>query len=222
MMPMTAFRTFRSHWRRHAARPGVADGFVMPFVAACAVALLSACGSAPTRPSSDWVGLPPEQLVSEILAAGEPLPGELDVRPLRDPMVEDLIARADQAVAQHRIDEAAADLDKALALSPQDPALLQTRAEVAVLQRDLAHAAELSRRAYDLGAKVGPLCRREMMTVRQWIAQQQGRLLRLASDNALKGEKLAAWERDSSAMAQALADVQNRQAACTVTGPPRY
>lgn len=187
-----------------------------------ALGLLAGCGSEPARPSGAWIGLPPEELLAEIRAAGEPLPGELDVQPLRDPMVDDLIAQAGQAVAQGRTNDAAIALDKALAITPEDPALLQMRAEVAVLQRDLPRAGALAQRAYDLGAKVGPLCRREMMTVRQWIAQRQGELVRYAERNALKGDKLAAWERDSGALVEALNQVQARQQACTVTGPPRY
>ena len=92
---------------------------------------------------------------------------ELAVQPLRDPMVEDLRQAGDAGSKRSStIAEAAAALDKALAIVPEDPALLQERAEAALLLRDPAAAEALARRAYDLGAKVGPLCRRHWATVR--------------------------------------------------------
>lgn len=191
-------------------------------VALLAVGLVTACGSEPARPSSSWYGPEPEQLVGEIQEAGQALPGELDVQPLRDPAVEDLLMQANHAVGLRRYADAAAALDKALVQSPDDPAVLQLRAEVAVLQRDLPRAAALSRRAYDLGAKVGPLCRREMMTIRQALAQRQGELVRSGSQGKLKGEKLMQWERDSAAIVLEVENIQTLQAACTLTGPPRY
>ena len=152
---------------------------------AALVLLLASCGSAPV--ASTWIGASPEQLVSEIRAVGAAMPGELDVQPLRDPMVEDLRVRAARAERAQRYAEAAADLDKALALSPEDPGLLQERAEAAVLEKDLAKAEALARRAFALGGKVGPLCRRHWMTIRQSLAQHQTRLMQQQAAGHMKG-----------------------------------
>lgn len=182
--------------------------------------LLASCSSAPPVP--EWLGPSPEEVVGEIRAAGAPAPGELDVQPLRDPMVEDLRVQATQFERQQRYGDAASALDKALAISPEDPALLQERAEIAVLQKDMDKAAALARSGYELGAKVGPLCRRQWTTIRQQLALRQRRSELPAGGKPLKGEKLAQWERDQSDMVVAIAEAARRYADCTLTGPPRY
>ena len=183
-------------------------------------ALLAACGSTPV--ASTWIGPSPELMVNEIRSAGAPAPGELDVQPLRDPMVEDLRVQAARAERAKRYPEAAAALDKALALSPEDPALLQDRAEVAVLQKNLPEDERLARRAFALGGKVGPLCRRHWMTVRQSLAQQQSQLLGMQNGGHLKGAKLTQWENDMTRVAGDLELARRAQEECTQTGPPRY
>lgn len=182
--------------------------------------LLASCTSAP--PAPEWSGPAPEQLVAEIRAAGAFEKGELDVQPLRDPMVEDLRMQATQFESARRYPDAAAALDKALGIAPQDPALLQERAEVAVLQKNLDKAAALARDAYALGGKVGPLCRRHWATIR---LQSIGKLRELhtrAEIKKPKGEKLVLWEREMDELGRATADAERKQSDCTLTGPPRY
>lgn len=189
--------------------------------AAALVALLAACGSAPVA-NNAWIGPSPELMVEEIRAVGAAAPGELDVQPLRDPMVEDLRVQAARAERAKRYPDAATALDKALALAPEDPALLQERAEVAVLEKNLPEAERLARRAFALGGKVGPLCRRHWMTIRQSLAQRQSRLVSMQNGGHLKGAKLTQWEQDMSTVANELERARGAQDACTQTGPPRY
>jgi predicted Zn-dependent protease len=111
-------------------------------------------------------------------------------------MVEDLREHAQRAAANGRAADAAAALDHALELVPGDPALLQERAEVAIALGDLATAQADAQRAWDLGGKVGPLCRRHAETLRQ---------VRLAANDATG----------------AAADAARRDA-CTVAAPARY
>ena len=63
--------------------------------------------------------------------------------------------------------QAAPSRPNVLLIVADDPAVLQERAEVALLQSDYARAETLSQRALDLGSKVGPLCRRHWATVEQ-------------------------------------------------------
>jgi hypothetical protein len=164
-----------------------------------AVVLLAGCAASPeprvTAPASLTVATP-EAMVASIRAAATRDAAELSVQPLRDADIEDLRQQAQAAESAHRYTEAAAALDKALALVPDDPALLQERAEAALLLRDPATAERLARHAYAIGAKVGPLCRRH------WATIEQTRLL--------AGDAAGA----TSAKAQA--------AACKVTGPNRF
>ena len=182
--------------------------------------LLASCTSAP--PAPEWSGPASEQLVAEIRAAGAFEKGELDVQPLRDPMVEDLRMQAVQFESARRYPDAAAALDKALAIAPEDPALLQERAEIAVLQKNLDKAAALARDAYALGGKVGPLCRRHWATIR---LQPLGKLRALQTRAEIKppkGEKLAQWQREVDELGQAIAAAERSRMDCTLTGPPRY
>jgi len=139
-----------------------------PALAALAAALVSACASAPPAPAPvALTSATPDEMVALVESAAGSGDGELAVQPLRDPMVEDLREQARQARAQGRHDEAAAALDRALELVPEEPALLQERAEAALLQRDFARAGQLAERAFALGAQVGPLCRRHWATIEQ-------------------------------------------------------
>jgi tetratricopeptide (TPR) repeat protein len=160
--------------------------------------LLAACSTTPPAPPppAALTHALPEAMVATIRAAAGNDERELAVQPLRDPMVEDLRQAATRLEAQQHYAEAAAALDKALAIVPEDPALLQERAEAALLLKDPATAEALARRAYSLGAKVGPLCRRHWTTVRQ--------------TRLLAGDAVGA--------AQALTQVE----ACKVGGPNRF
>jgi len=135
-------------------------------------------------------------MVAIVRAAGAASDTELAVRPLRDPATLDLRQQAAAQQARGAVADSAATLDRALQLAPGDPELLQERAEAALLLGDFATAQAHARRAYQLGSRVGPLCRRHWTTVEQ---------VRLAA-----GEQLNA----DSARAQV--------AACNLERPARY
>ena len=158
---------------------------------------LAGCTSAPTLPAPPVLTTAtPEAMVAMIRAAAGQDPNELAVQPLRDPQIDDLRQQAQQAEAQRRYGDAAAALDRALALVHEDPALLQERAEVALLLKDPSAAERLARDAEARGSHVGPLCRRH------WATVEQTRLL--AGDAA------------------GAAGAHTRIAACTVAPPTRY
>lgn len=191
-----------------------------------AAALLAACATTPpVPPVPAWVGPEPAVLVQRIRDAGTLAANELDVQPVRDAMVEDL---RQQAEARHRAGEhaeAVAALEHALSLSPDDPSLLQERAEAALWVRDAEGAARFAQRALDLGSRTGPLCRRH------WTTLQAVRELAMARHVALRDAARAAGappevvveHAADAAEAAALADNAGQEAqACAVTGPPRY
>ena len=140
------------------------------------VVMLAACASTPPLQTKFVTTQAPEALVATIRAAAGNDEDELAVQPLRDPHVEDLRQQAVQLERNHLYRAAATVLDQALAISPDDPAVLQERAEIAILLRDFEQAETLARRAYDAGAKVGPLCRRHWATIEQ---------VRIADDDAV-------------------------------------
>jgi Flp pilus assembly protein TadD len=160
---------------------------------ACAL-LLAACATPP--PSTATPEVAPAAMVAAIRAAAGRDDTELAVQPLRDPMVEDLRQQAQRFESGGRAQDAADALDHALRIVPDDPALLQERAEAALQLGDLATASRLAEHAWEIGGKVGPLCRRHAETLRQ---------VRLAAG-------------DAAGAAAALA----RREACTVAAPARY
>jgi len=163
-----------------------------------AALVLVACAS----PSPTTAGavpastIPPVTMVQAIRASAGDGDGELAVQPLRDPMVEDLRARAVTLEAQGDLAGAVAALDEAMTIVDSDPALLQERAELAILQNDLPRATQLAERAYALGAQVGPLCRRH------WITLEQVRL--------------------STGDAEGATQARGQADGCRVAGPNRY
>lgn len=148
---------------------------------ALACLLLSACGStAPALPAAPEV-TPAQRLAAVHQAAGVD-DTELNVQPLRDPRVEDLRAQAARALETGAAAAAGDALNQALLIVPDDPAVLQERAEVALLQAQYDRAEVLARRAYDVGSRVGPLCRRH------WATIEQSRLARRQPVNATSAQ----------------------------------
>ena len=161
------------------------------------LAVLAACASTPPlAPSVALTSATPAEMVAAIRAAAGDGEGELSVQPLRDNEVEDLREQAQRLEAQGHPADAADALDRAIAIVPADPALLQERAEVALLLRDRDAAASLAERAFTLGSQVGPLCRRH------WATREQVRLL----------------EGDAAGAAAARAGID----ACRIGPPARY
>lgn len=177
-------------------------------------ALCAACVTAPPAPQ------PAYDAETAVVAIRRSAAGvrELDVQPLRDNRVEDLRQSATALEKQRKYAESAAALDQALAINAADPALLQERAEAALLLRKLDDAERYAKQAFDGGSKVGPLCRRHWSTI---AAVRQHRLNVLKTTPVYKDDMAAA----SANIAQTGKDVTAARAqvdACTVTAPPRY
>lgn len=168
-----------------------------PLAAAVLVLLLSVgCTAGPEPRPAQQPAIAPEAMVAAIRAAGDEGEDAVAVHPLRDPRVEDLRAEAEHLQGVGDVDGAARALDRALEVVDNDPALLQERAELAVLQGEYARAGQLAERAHALGARVGPLCRRHWATL----------------------EQLRLREGDAASAAAA----RTRLEACRVSGPVRY
>jgi Flp pilus assembly protein TadD len=133
--------------------------------------LLVGCGSS-NGGSSNARRSTPAEMLQQVRAAGE-TGNELDVQPLRDPQVEDLRAAAARLESRGDYPAASATLTKALAITPNDPDLLQWQAELALASKNWALAEQFAARSFDKGPKLGGLCRRSWMT-RQYARQAMG------------------------------------------------
>jgi tetratricopeptide (TPR) repeat protein len=134
-------------------------------------------------------------MVAQVRAAGSGNDA-LDVQPLRDPQVEDLRLRASGLEAGGDYQGATQAIAQALALRPNDPTLLEHAAELDLYRKDWAQAERDADKSYQLGPKLGSLCRRN------WTALRFARTAR----------------GDAAGAAEAAAKL----ATCTLEPPARY
>lgn len=135
-------------------------------LAGIAVLALAACATKPApTPVVKAPEPPPRDWVAEIRAEAAKLPSHIDVMPLQEAAVEDLRAKVRAAESAKHFDEADATLDAALAITPEDPALWQWRAEIALAERRFDDAVAHAQKSEAIGPKLGNLCVRNWLTV---------------------------------------------------------
>lgn len=129
-----------------------------PFIGvALLTGLLAACAWQPTadpEPASE-VRAP---------AGGEEARG-LQVYPLRNPAVAELSQAAEAAQAEGELERAHMLLERALRIEPRDPELLQHMAELQLSRGRWDQAAQYAARSFELGPRVGEICRRNWQTL---------------------------------------------------------
>lgn len=128
---------------------------------------LVACSSGTPPPSRGTPAAKPDPvaMVAAIRAASEG-DDDLFVQPVRDPRVDELRAQAEAMETRADYKAAAAAIDNALKITPDDNELLQWRAEITLLRRKWADAELQANEAYEKGTKLGGLCRRSWSTIR--------------------------------------------------------
>lgn len=148
---------------------------------ACSLTLLAACSSVPVQPVAevDVPAPPPRNLLAEVRAAAADAGDVIEVAPLLDPLVLDLLERAARAEEAADLDAAEQALRQALELVPEDPYLMQVRAELLLARMELDEAEALAAQSYERGPRLGPLCRRN------WTTVQLAREVRGDADGAL-------------------------------------
>jgi tetratricopeptide (TPR) repeat protein len=144
-----------------ARRTDRGGGFRVLLTAAVAASLLAGC-----------VGWSPPE------SAGAPNPVDTDVRvpasqdsagvqvfPLQNPAVKELLADASSAESVGDYGTAAVLLERALRIEPRDPEILQSMAEVQLQNEDYEQALNFAVRSYDSGPRVGEICSRNWRTI---------------------------------------------------------
>ena len=89
----------------------------------------------------------------------------VQVFPLQNPAVKELLADASSAESVGDYNRAAALLERALRIEPRDPEILQSMAEVQVQNGDFEQALNFAVRSYDSGPRVGEICGRNWRTI---------------------------------------------------------
>jgi len=150
--------------RRISPRSPRAFEYLLTLLLAMAV---TACTTAPRHPESE----------SEAEAAGtqdietrvrEPARKDSDgvqVFPLRNEAVEELVKEAAGAERTGDLDQAAVLLERALRIQPQNPEVLQQMAEIQLQKKDYQQAFTFATRSYDIGPRVGEICSRNWRTI---------------------------------------------------------
>lgn len=89
----------------------------------------------------------------------------VQVFPLQNPAVKELLASASAAESQGDYGQAATLLERALRIQPRDPEILQSMAEVQLQMKDYSQALNFAARSYDVGPRVGEICSRNWRTI---------------------------------------------------------
>ncbi|GAB4200528.1 MAG: hypothetical protein Tsb002_36690 [Wenzhouxiangellaceae bacterium] len=101
----------------------------------------------------------------------------LQVYPLQNPGVRDLLEQAKNAERDGDLERSATLLERALRIQPRDPEILQHMAEVQLARQQFEQALSFASRSFDVGPKVGELCARNWRTVsiaREHLGNSQG------------------------------------------------
>ena len=89
----------------------------------------------------------------------------VQVFPLQNPAVKELLADAGNAETTGDYNQAAVLLERALRIQPRDPEILQQMAEVQLQKQDYEQALNFAVRSYDIGPRVGEICNRNWRTI---------------------------------------------------------
>jgi tetratricopeptide (TPR) repeat protein len=135
--------------------------------AAAAVSMLSACaGWSPSDPAAGA-----DVVETDVRTPASQDSAGVQVFPLQNPAVKELLADASSAESVGDYGKAAVLLERALRIEPRDPEILQSMAEVQLQNGDYEQALNFAVRSYDSGPRVGEICSRNWRTI--GVAREQ-------------------------------------------------
>lgn len=128
-----------------------------------AVMLLSGCAG--WTPPAEAPQEEQEEVESRVREPARQDSAGVQVFPLQNPAVKELLADASAAEAAGDYGQAAVLLERALRIQPRDPEILQNMAEVQLHLKDYEQALNFAVRSYDTGPRVGEICSRNWRTI---------------------------------------------------------
>jgi len=137
-------------------------GTALHLLAVLASILLASCAttSTPWPPASE-----DKEVDSRVREPAKQDSEGIQVFPLQNPAVKELLAEAGTAESEGDFGQAASLLERALRIQPRDPEILQSIAEVQLQVKDYEQALSFATRSYDLGPRVGEICSRNWHTI---------------------------------------------------------
>jgi cytochrome c-type biogenesis protein CcmH/NrfG len=136
--------------------------------------LLSACAGYTPAPVSD------REVETRVREPASKESEGVQVFPLQNPAVKELLADAGNAETAGDYNQAAVLLERALRIQPRDPEILQQMAEVQLRKQDYEQALNFAVRSYDIGPRVGEICNRNWRTIsvaREHLGDRNGSVL---------------------------------------------
>jgi tetratricopeptide (TPR) repeat protein len=121
--------------------------------------VLSACATTSPTPPQD------QEVESRVREPARQDSEGIQVFPLQNPAVKELLADAGTAEQSGDYGQAATYLERALRIQPRDPEILQSMAEVQLQIQDYEQALNFASRSYDIGPRVGEICSRNWRTI---------------------------------------------------------
>ncbi|MEE8495502.1 MAG: tetratricopeptide repeat protein, partial [Xanthomonadales bacterium] len=132
---------------------------VFPCLLASLALALSACAGYRTVPVAD------REVETRVRAPASQKSKGVQVFPLQNPAVRELLADAGNAETTGDFAQAVVLLERALRIQPRDPEILQQMAEVQLQKQDYKQALNFAVRSYDIGSRVGEICDRNWRTI---------------------------------------------------------
>jgi tetratricopeptide (TPR) repeat protein len=126
--------------------------------------LLGGCASTPP-PAPEPPAPPARDRVAELRSAAASTASAMEVAPLQNPAVDLLLAEAGELEAAGKHADAAARIEEALAIEPDNPRLWQLKAETLLRDELFLDAEKLAMKSYDLGSQIGEWCMRNWLTI---------------------------------------------------------
>jgi tetratricopeptide (TPR) repeat protein len=123
------------------------------------VLMLSACAGYTPVPDAD------QEVETRVREPASQESEGVQVFPLQNPAVIELLADAGNAETAGDYNQAAVLLERALRIQPRDPEILQQMAEVQLRKQDYEQALNFAVRSYDIGPRVGEICARNWHTI---------------------------------------------------------
>lgn len=133
--------------------------------AGAAALVLSACAGWTPPAGEAEREAPAEEVESRVREPARQDSAGVQVFPLQNPAVKELLADAGAAETAGDYGQAAVLLERALRIQPRDPEILQNMAEVQLHIKDYQQALNFAVRSYDSGPRVGEICSRNWRTI---------------------------------------------------------
>ncbi len=128
------------------------------------VLLLGSCASTPPPPPEPPTP-PARDRVAELRSQALSTFTAMEVAPLQNPSVDLLLQQASELEAAGQHADAAARIEEALTIEPDNPRLWQLKAETLLRNELFLDAEKLAMKSYDLGSRIGEWCMRNWLTI---------------------------------------------------------